>query len=101
MARITVSIRLRRVGPVVLIPLLNRWAVKEAAFKAMPNHLLKLSWHDAFLTKVHGRPMLCHTPEIEEAWKEAGIKEAFPTFHVSITHDGGFLTAFVVAETAG
>jgi phosphopantetheinyl transferase (holo-ACP synthase) len=64
----------------------------------MPNHLMRFTWHDAIMTKVDKRPTLCHTPEIEKAWKEAGMKGDFPNLHVSITHDGDYLTAFVIAE---
>ncbi|UZJ55306.1 hypothetical protein CBS101457_004626 [Exobasidium rhododendri] len=75
-----------------------RWTVKEAAFKAVPNHQFRLSWHDAYLTKVNNRPTLCHTPEVLRAWQEAGLGDSIPSLHVSITHDGDYLTAFVVAE---
>lgn len=78
----------------------SRWAVKEAAFKALPNHLVQFSWHDAFLSKVNKRPTLIQTTQVEKAWREAGLGNVFPCLHVSITHDGDYLTAFVVAESS-
>lgn len=66
----------------------------------MPNHKLKLSWHDAFLSKMNNRPVLHPTPQIINAWREAGLGDAFPNLHISLTHDGNYITAFVIAETA-
>lgn len=80
------------------LSLLTRWTVKEAAFKAMPNHNLPLSWHDAILTKINNRPQLSHSPGVFEAWRNAGLGDTFPALHVSITHDGDYVTSFVVAE---
>ena len=81
-------------------PCLPRWTVKEAAFKALPNTQLALSWHDAFLTKINQRPTLCHTAQVQTAWRQAGLGDCFPSLHVSITHDGQSVTAMVVAEEA-
>lgn len=80
------------------------WTAKEAAFKAMSEYSYslfphrKLTWHDAYLSKspVTGRPSMNYSAQIIDTWKQA--LNSTPTLHVSITHDGEYVTSFVVAE---
>lgn len=78
-----------------------RWAVKEAAFKAISgiSHPRQLNWHDAFLTYIENtkRPTLRYTDELEKEWRKNKESE-IPRLHLSITHDGDYVTAFVIAE---
>lgn len=65
-----------------------RWAIKEAAYKAL-SPLYKPTWKDLTVSKVPGdggKPSL--------AFKNfAEVK-----FHVSVSHDGGYTVANVLAE---
>lgn len=72
-----------------------RFAAKEAVAKVLgaPGGL---SWHDAeIVTADNGRPSLRLTGAVADAGAAQGIR----TWHVSLSHDGGIATAFVVAET--
>jgi holo-[acyl-carrier protein] synthase len=71
-----------------------RFAAKEAVAKVLgaPG----LPWTEAeIVSEVNGRPRLVVTGSVREAAEAMGIS----TWHVSLSHDGGLATAFVVAES--
>ncbi|KAL2913600.1 hypothetical protein HK105_206902 [Polyrhizophydium stewartii] len=63
----------------------TRWAIKEAAFKAMYPRM-HLDWHQVVVAKSAGKPFL----EIAGA---DGVRG-----HVSVSHDAGLVVAMVVLE---
>ena len=71
-----------------------RFAAKEALAKALgapPG----LEWQDAeVVSEASGRPRLTLTGTLRVAADAVGAREA----HVSLTHDAGIATAFVVLE---
>lgn len=72
-----------------------RFAAKEAVAKALgaPGNL---RWTDAeVVTEESGRPRLRITGDVATAAAAQGIR----AWHVSLSHDGGIATAFVVAES--
>jgi holo-[acyl-carrier protein] synthase len=72
-----------------------RFAAKEAVAKALgaPGNL---RWTDAeVVTEESGRPVLQLTGDVAAAAAASGIR----TWHLSLSHDGGIATAFVVAES--
>ena len=72
-----------------------RFAAKEAVAKALgaPGNL---RWTDAeVVTEDTGRPVLRITGDVADAAAAKGIR----SWHVSLSHDGGMATAFVVAES--
>jgi holo-[acyl-carrier protein] synthase len=72
-----------------------RFAAKEALAKALgaPG---TLQWHDAVVvTEESGRPVLRVTGTVAAAAAAQGIR----AWHLSLSHDGGIATAFVVAES--
>jgi holo-[acyl-carrier protein] synthase len=72
-----------------------RFAAKEALAKALgvPGGL---RWLDAEVVQLEGgRPTLQLTGSVAEHAAAQGIR----TWHVSLSHDGGIATAFVVAES--
>jgi len=70
------------------------FAVKEAAAKAL-GAPKGLRWADAVVRREPtGRPVLEVTGTVAAAAAELGIS----AWHVSISHDGGFCVAMVVAE---
>jgi holo-[acyl-carrier protein] synthase len=72
-----------------------RFAAKEAVAKALgaPGNL---RWTDAeVVTEDSGRPVLQLTGGVAAAAAERGIR----SWHLSLSHDGGIATAFVVAES--
>lgn len=70
------------------------FAVKEAAAKAL-GAPTGLRWTDAVLRREPaGRPVLEVTGTVAAVAAELGVSR----WHVSITHDGGFCVAMVVAE---
>ncbi|MGV1035583.1 MAG: holo-ACP synthase [Candidatus Nanopelagicales bacterium] len=77
--------------------LAGRFAVKEAVAKALgcpPG----LEWHDCLVeSSAGGAPKLLVEGTVAAACAERGITD----WHVTISHDGGMSTAFVVAEAAG
>jgi holo-[acyl-carrier protein] synthase len=94
----------KRADPTSMTPaevtwLATRWTIKEAAFKSLPNHLMRLSWHDAIVQKVNGKPVVHPTAKVLSEWKKAGLQQEFPKMHVSITHDGDYATAYIIAES--
>jgi holo-[acyl-carrier protein] synthase len=73
--------------------LAGRFAAKEAVAKVLgaPG----LPWTEAeVVTEENGRPRLVVTGAVREAADALGIS----TWHLSLSHDGGIATAFVVAE---
>ncbi|KAL1674213.1 4'-phosphopantetheinyl transferase superfamily [Schizophyllum commune] len=71
-----------------------RWAVKEAAYKAL-SAAYRPVWHE--LTYTHGpagRPMLQYQP------KEAPTPR-LKALHTSVSHDGEYAIANVLAEEGG
>lgn len=72
-----------------------RFAAKEAVAKALgaPRNL---RWTDAeVVTEDSGRPRLHVTGDVADAAAAQGIR----AWHVSLSHDAGIATAFVVAES--
>jgi holo-[acyl-carrier protein] synthase len=75
-----------------------RFAAKEAVLKALGGHIEGFSWHDIQVRRPVGHP-----PQLEltgpalQRSKGLGID----TWHLSLSHDGGIATAFVVAESRG
>jgi holo-[acyl-carrier protein] synthase len=70
------------------------FAVKEAAAKAL-GAPKGLKWTDAVVGRDEtGRPVLEVTGTVAAAAAELGVS----AWHVSISHDGGFCVAMVVAE---
>ncbi|TPX56143.1 holo-[acyl-carrier-protein] synthase [Powellomyces hirtus] len=68
-----------------------RWAVKEAAFKAMyPVYTLR--WPDVAVVKTKGKPYLILDPAIAKATNVCSS-------HVSMSHDGEYAYAQVIFET--
>ncbi|WP_053386919.1 holo-ACP synthase [Leucobacter japonicus] len=73
-----------------------RFAAKEALIKALGGSG-ELRWHDMEITRERDRPpQFVPSERLQRALAERGA--GLP--HVSMTHDGGFATAFVVLETA-
>src|SRR5439155_17803138 len=74
-----------------------RFAAKEALAKALgaPGDL---HWHDAEVTVgEHGRPHL----EVRGSVAGRAAQLGVTTWHISLSHDGGIASAFVVAEGLG
>jgi holo-[acyl-carrier protein] synthase len=70
------------------------FAAKEAAAKAL-GETKGLKWTDAVVHRErNGRPVLKVTGTVAAAAAERGVS----AWHVSISHDGGFCVAMVVAE---
>ncbi|MDR2722161.1 MAG: holo-ACP synthase [Cellulomonadaceae bacterium] len=73
-----------------------RFAAKEAIAKALgaPGNL---AWHDVTVTRTLGGP-----PTIEATGTVAARAEALGVthWHLSLTHDAGIASAFVIAEAA-
>lgn len=75
--------------------LAGRFAVKEAVAKAL-GAPQGLSWTDAWVENgEHGSPRLTVRGSVAARANELGVGR----WHVSISHDGGIATAFVIAET--
>ena len=79
-----------------------RFAAKEALVKAFGGSTIgdaqvtHLSWQDIEVPRVEGsRPRFSDTPGLMRMMRVAGVDRA----HLSLTHDGGMATAFVVLET--
>ncbi|KAI5892935.1 4'-phosphopantetheinyl transferase [Schizophyllum commune H4-8] len=71
-----------------------RWAVKEAAYKAL-SAAYRPVWHE--LTYAHGldgRPMLQYQPK-------EGPTPRLKALHTSVSHDGEYVIANVLAEEGG
>lgn len=70
----------------------HRWAVKEAAYKAL--YPLRPTWKELTFTsfdpKTGSKPTLIFHP--------SGSPGPHPRLHVSVSHDGEYILAHVVAE---
>lgn len=74
--------------------LAGRFAAKEALIKCLPNDQ-GLSWHDMrVMPDAQGNPFFEVSGSVKRLADEWGIS----TFHLSISHDAGIATAFVIAE---
>lgn len=70
------------------------WAAKEAVIKAIGNPQ-GLAWHDIEISKDElGKPQL----NISGATRIRADEMGITSWHLSISHDGGMATAFVIAE---
>lgn len=71
-----------------------RFAAKEALVKALRGSG-SLGWQDLVIERDADRaPAFAATPGLEQGLQALGIARV----HLSMTHDGGFATAFVVVE---
>lgn len=71
-----------------------RFAAKEALAKAL-GVPLGLAWHDVEVSRdEQGRPVLEMRGTVAAAADELGVRRA----HLSLSHDAGIATAFVVLE---
>lgn len=71
-----------------------RFAVKEAIAKALGSPG-GMRWHDCEVTRnMHAPPEVNITGTVLAVAQSRGIA----TWHVSISHDGGIATAFVIGE---
>jgi holo-[acyl-carrier protein] synthase len=72
-----------------------RFAAKEAAAKAL-GVPTGSGWHDAEVVReASGRPVLRVVGALAGHAEAQGVR----SWHVSLSHDGGIATAFVVAES--
>lgn len=80
-----------------------RFAAKEALIKALGGSH-GLGWHDLEVLRGEGRaPSFADTPALREAGgarRDPATSEPYPAVrtHLSMTHDGGVATAFVILE---
>lgn len=76
--------------------LASRWAVKEAAAKALGTGIgAALGFHDLYVDRTPGgAPVLRVTGVGAGTARARGVRR----WHVSLSDDGGFCVAFVVAE---
>lgn len=73
----------------------GRWAAKEAALKAFGTGMGALSMPEiGVFTHESGQPYIMLYARAKVRAEQLGIDR----WHLSITHDGGLATAFVVAE---
>lgn len=71
-----------------------RFAAKEALAKALRVETA-LGWHDAeVVTDDHGRPSFVTWGSVAERMAVLGVRR----LHLSLSHDAGVATAFVLAE---
>ncbi|RGE24278.1 holo-ACP synthase [Leucobacter sp. wl10] len=74
-----------------------RFAAKEALIKALGGSA-GLRWHDLEVVRDADRaPSFAATPGLSAALAARGADRA----HLSMTHDGGLATAFVIVESLG
>ncbi|WP_460743978.1 holo-ACP synthase [Mariniluteicoccus endophyticus] len=74
-----------------------RYAAKEALAKALRVEQA-LGWHDAEVAvDDHGRPSFVTRGTVAARMADLGVT----TVHLSLSHDAGVATAFVVCEAAG
>ena len=74
--------------------LAGRFAAKEALIKCLPDHT-GVGWHDMrVMADSHGNPFF----EWSGAVKRVAEAWSIHSFHLSISHDAGVATAFVIAE---
>ena len=75
--------------------LAGRFAAKEAVAKAL-GAPASLRWRDVEVCALpSGRPMLAVSGSVAAAAEALGIR----SWHLSLSHDGGLVTALVVAES--
>jgi len=71
-----------------------RFAAKEALIKALGGSE-GLTWHGAEVVNAEsGAPSFAQTPELDALLRGRGLEHP----HLSLSHDGGVATAFVVIE---
>lgn len=71
-----------------------RFAVKEAVAKALGSPG-GMQWHDCEIPRIpHQPPQIYVRGTVQQVASRLGIT----TWHVSISHDGGIATAFVIGE---
>jgi holo-[acyl-carrier protein] synthase len=76
------------------LSLASRFAAKEAVAKSL-GAPAGLSWHDCeVLGDINGRPSVNLRGTVLAESNRQGVK----SFHISISHDGDFAIAYVVAE---
>jgi holo-[acyl-carrier protein] synthase len=74
--------------------LAGSFAAKEALVKALGGPS-GLTWTELYVTRDHaGKPWLEAEGTSAETLRQAGVDK----LHLSISHDGGMLTAYVIAE---
>jgi holo-[acyl-carrier protein] synthase len=74
--------------------LAGRFAAKEALVKAFGGSL-GMHWHDVRVSKdEHGKPEF----NLFDATADLAANKGISKLHLSISHDGGMATAFVIAE---
>jgi holo-[acyl-carrier protein] synthase len=79
-----------------LASLAARFAAKEALMKALGGQQ-GLTWHDMEIVRdEHRAPSFVRTDALERVFVRLGADRA----HLSLTHDGGVATAFVIVEAA-
>lgn len=71
----------------------SRWTAKEAAYKAV-YPLRKLRWSDLCVYKAGPRPLLRFSDDCSFANHTKTLR-----LHLSVSHDGDYCIAFVVAES--
>jgi holo-[acyl-carrier protein] synthase len=75
--------------------LAGRFAAKEAVAKAL-GAPASLQWRDVEVSSLpSGRPVLAVSGSVAAAAEALGIR----SWHLSLSHDGGMVTAMVVAES--
>ncbi|GAA5926068.1 holo-ACP synthase [Sporobolomyces koalae] len=75
-----------------------RWTAKEAAYKALYPRI-QATWKDLVVTKVDRKPCLDFSNTlVERSNLQAQRDRDRLKLHLSVSHDGGFMTAYVVAE---
>lgn len=77
----------------------GRWAVKEAAYKALYPHTI-LTWHDLTLSQLQSSHH--YNPSTTTIYRVGGKPkldyDKSVKFHVSISHEADLITAVVLAE---
>lgn len=96
----TPSLRLRLFteaeGELPLPSLAARFAAKEALIKALGDSY-QLGWHDMEVLRGEGRkPQFARSEALMQQLSALGGDR----IHLSMTHDGGMATAFVIVEAA-
>jgi holo-[acyl-carrier protein] synthase len=77
-----------------MLSLASRFAAKEAVAKAL-GAPAGMRWHDCeILGDITGRPSV----QIRETVLDEANRQGVKSFHISISHDGDFAIAYVVAE---
>lgn len=79
---------------VAMHSLAARFAAKEALIKALGGSE-GFTWHGAeVVNTASGAPQFAMTPELDALLQRRGLQHP----HLSLSHDGGMATAFVVIE---